>query len=44
MLQTTFGNALMKMQFEYVTQPPDAQAKFTLVLVSHDPSSLAASS
>lgn len=31
MLQTTFRNALMKMQFGDVTQPPDAQAKFSRV-------------
>lgn len=30
-LQTTFRNALMKMQFGDVTQPPDAQAKFSRV-------------
>lgn len=38
-LQMTFGNTLMKMQFEDVTQPPEAQAKF-----SHAPPRLAASS
>lgn len=31
MLQTTFRNALTKMQFGDVTQPPDAQAKFSRV-------------